>query len=102
VIQSLNILNAYPQVEENHSRPELIEEVIIKNIPWAYFDGASQGDPPKGGARGILYLTHCISFMGIGQESNNFCEMMTLKLLLQLAQEHGVCYLPVAPGRIYG
>jgi hypothetical protein len=49
-------------VEEKHSRHEPIEEVINKNIPWAYFDGASQGNPPKGGARGILHLSSTIVY----------------------------------------
>jgi ribonuclease HI len=32
-----------------------------------------------------------VSFkVGIGQETNNFYELMALKLILQLAQEHGV------------
>jgi len=56
-------------VEEKNSRHEIIKDVTNKNIPWAYFDGFSQGNPPKGGASGILYLssTHCISFnAGIG------------------------------------
>jgi hypothetical protein len=97
-IQSLNILNAYPRVEEKQKRHTLKEEVINKAIPRAYFDGASQGSPPKGGARGISYLSsnHCISFKaGIGQESNNYCELMELKLILQLAQEHGVSQLQI-------
>jgi hypothetical protein len=51
-IQSLNILNAYPQVEEKQKRKGTKEEVINKDIPWAYFDGASQGNPPKGGSEG--------------------------------------------------
>jgi hypothetical protein len=98
VIQSLNILNAYPWVEEKQKRHELKEEVINKAIPWAYFDGASQGSPPKGGVGGILYLSsnHCISFKaGIGQESNNYYELMALKLILQLAQEHGVSQIQI-------
>jgi hypothetical protein len=48
-IQSLNILNVYPQVEEKQKRPSRKVEVINTNIPWAYFDGASQVNPPIGG-----------------------------------------------------
>lgn len=50
--------------------------------PQGIFDGASQGNPIKGGAGGILYLSsnHSISFKaGIGQETNNFCQMMASK-----------------------
>jgi ribonuclease HI len=51
-------------VEEKQKRQGTIEEVINKDIPWAYFDGASQGHPPKGGFGGILYLStnHSIAF----------------------------------------
>jgi len=67
-----------------------MEEMINKNLPWVYFDGASQGTPPKGGVRIILYLSqnHSIKFKyGIGKESNDLCELMDLKLILKLAQE---------------
>jgi hypothetical protein len=43
-----------------------------------------QGDPPNGGAGGILYLldSHSLCFKaGIGQGRNNFSEMMALKLV---------------------
>jgi hypothetical protein len=41
VVQALNILNAYPQVQEKQISHNLKEEVINRDIPWAYFDGAS-------------------------------------------------------------
>ena len=36
---------------------KMVPPVINKEIPWAYFDGASQGNPPLGGLRGVLYLS---------------------------------------------
>jgi ribonuclease HI len=48
--------------------------------------------------RGILYLgsNHYILFkVGIGKETNNFYELTTLKLMLQLAQEYGVSQLQI-------
>lgn len=66
--------------------------------PQGIFDGASQGNPIKGGAGGILYLSsnHSISFKaGIGQETNNFCQMMALKLVLRLAKEFGVTHFQI-------
>jgi hypothetical protein len=54
-IQSINILNDYPMFEGKKKRPS-IKEVINMNIPWAHFDDTSQGKPPVGGSRGILYL----------------------------------------------
>jgi hypothetical protein len=68
-----NLVSKYTKcistVEEKQKRKGTKEEVINKDIPWAYFDGASQGNPPKGGSRGILYLSsnHSIAFkVGIG------------------------------------
>jgi hypothetical protein len=64
------------------------EEVINKDIPWAYFDGALQGSLLREDSGGILYLSsnHSISFkVGIGQETNNYCELMALKLVLRMA-----------------
>jgi hypothetical protein len=40
VIQTLNILNSYPHPHDKQNKHELKEEVINKDIPWAYFDGA--------------------------------------------------------------
>jgi hypothetical protein len=61
----------------------LVEVVINKYFPWDFFDGASQGTPPGGGARGILHLSqsHSVSFKeGNKSRKNNYCELMTLKL----------------------
>jgi ribonuclease HI len=57
-----------------------------------------KGIPPKGGSGGILYLSsnHSIYFKaGIGQETNNYCELMALKLVLRLAQEFGVSQIQI-------
>ena len=37
-------------------------EIIDKEGFWAYFDGVTQGDPPKGGVRVILYIFY-VSWM---------------------------------------
>jgi len=56
-----------------------------------FFYGVDQEDPPPmGGAGGILHLanTHSIDFSaGLGSATNNFSELVALKLLLQLAWE---------------
>jgi ribonuclease HI len=68
------------------------------DIPWAYFDDDSQWNPPIGGSRRIVYLfsNHNTTFKaGIGQETNNYFELMVLKLTLQLAQEYGVTQLRI-------
>jgi ribonuclease HI len=85
-------------MQEKHIPLMQGEVAINKNIPWDFFDVASWGNPSKGGSRGILYLysDHNISFKEkIGQETNKFCEMMALKLVLKLAQEFGVTQLQI-------
>jgi ribonuclease HI len=45
------------------------------DVPWDFFDGASQGNPPHGGVVGILHITkfHSISlFACIGTSTNNY------------------------------
>jgi ribonuclease HI len=47
---------------------------------------------------GILHIStkHSISFKaGVGQETNNYCELMALKLVLMLAQEFGVSHIQI-------
>jgi ribonuclease HI len=65
-----------------------IVEEINTDIPWAYFDGTTPGTPSRGGARGIIYfsINQSISFKArIGQQTNNYCELMALKLILMMA-----------------
>jgi hypothetical protein len=87
-----DLVSKYPKLvtmgRGETNRHNLIEEVINKALVWTYFDKPSQGNPPKGGVRGSLYLsfTHCISLKyDMGHESNNLYELMALKLLLQTA-----------------
>jgi hypothetical protein len=90
VVQDLNILNAFPQPQEKQSSLGHLKEIIDMKFHGTYFDGASQGTPPRGGVGGILFLSqnHSLKFKaGIGSETNNFCELMALKLVLKLAQE---------------
>jgi ribonuclease HI len=54
--------------------------------------------PPKGGTRGILHLspTHNISLMvGLGSNTNNLCEFMSLKLVLMLAREQRIYQIQI-------
>lgn len=58
-------------------------EVIILDIPWAYFDRAA----PQGlcGAGMVIHKNKNISFatsMGLASGANNFAELQTLKILL--------------------
>jgi len=63
------------------------------NFPCTYFNGASQGTPPRVGSRGIFFLSQnqSLKFKArSGMESNKFSELMVLKLDLKLAQESRV------------
>ena len=74
-------------------------ESIDFSFPWGYFDGSVVGDPKVCGARGILFFfpTNCyISFKaGLGHGTNNFVELLGLKLLLKLALENNITNLQV-------
>ena len=74
------------------------EEQIEKNIPWGYFDGASQDQQMTCGGGGVLYKTETHSFQfsaGLGRGTNNYAELMTLRLLMLFALEHGCLSLQV-------
>ena len=63
-----------------------------KSMPWDLFDG-------RGGTWGVIHLSnsHSINFkFGMGNGSNNFSELISLKLVLTLALEHGVAHLQVS------
>lgn len=64
---------------------------IDMSKPWGFFDGAAQHNICGGGA--LLYLseTHFFELLcGLGEGSNNFAELMSLKILLIFAVEKGV------------
>ena len=54
---------------------------INKEIPWAFFDGASQWEPPLGGAGAVIFFPSTkkmkIKF-ATGQASNNKAELSAL------------------------
>jgi len=63
---------------------------IDKTNPWGFFDGAAQNGLCGGGA--LLYLTDSHYFeisSCLGEGSNNFAEMMSIKMLLSFAYEKG-------------
>ena len=63
-----------------------------------FFDGASQGQAMKCGGGTILYLTDDHYFLfstGLGDGTNNFVELLTLKLLFLFYLEKGCLMLQV-------
>ena len=68
------------------------EELIDKDIPWGYFDGASQARQLSFGGGGVFYKSedHFFHFSaGLGRGSNNYAELMALRLLLLFTLEQG-------------
>lgn len=64
-------------------------EIIDRTISWAYFDGAAQSHRCGGGF--LLYLSdqhHYQIKMGLGEGTNNFAELITLRHLLHFALAH--------------
>ena len=76
----------------------VVNEQIDKEFAWGYFDGSTAGAPHICGASGILYLSdqHFFTFLvGLGLGTNNFAELLALKLLTTLALKQGVQSLQV-------
>jgi ribonuclease HI len=68
------------------------------NFLWGYFDGASSSDQTICGGGGCLHFTHAHYFTlkaGLGPGTNNYSELMALKLLLLFAIEQGCRTLQV-------
>lgn len=61
---------------------------LDKSIPWAFFDGAAQGTPMRCGVGGGLIFwddaNYISSRAGLGGGTNNYAELLALKLILLL------------------
>jgi ribonuclease HI len=63
----------------------VVEELVDHSKPWAYFDGASKNEGQICGEGVVLHMLASHSYnlkMGLGQGTNNFVEMMALKILV--------------------
>ena len=68
-------------------------EVIGKSLPWGYFDGLAAGEPRICGAGGLFFIAddHFFTFKaGLGSGTNNFAELLGLKLLLTLSLKNNI------------
>ena len=84
----LGLLSTFPQDKIVVRIRSVTKEVIDKYFPWGYFDGSTASDPKICGASDMLYISdgHYFSFKaGLGFGTNNFVELLGLKLLLTLA-----------------
>jgi ribonuclease HI len=89
--QGLSILSHFPQEKDIPAICINLPELIDSSNPWAYFDGASQNQLCGGGVVLFLSDNHFYKIkMGLGQGTNNYVELMALKLLLQFVGEKGV------------
>ena len=69
-------------------RRPVVQEVINREIPWGYFDGATRGDPVRCGGGVVFFLNeknylHIQAGFGVG--TNHFAELLALRLLLTKA-----------------
>jgi ribonuclease HI len=86
--KSIAILSSLSTPVERVKTRQFQEEDIDKTKPWGFFDGASQNNTCEGG--GILFLSdsHYFSLtFGLGMGTNNYAELMSLKLLIAFAIE---------------
>ena len=87
---SVGFFNSFPIHIRAARERRTLEVEIDRTSPWAFFDGAAQNNLCGGGA--VLYLTESHFFilsMGLGGGTNNFAELMSLKLLMMFAIEKG-------------
>jgi len=87
---AVGMFNAFPEHIRAAKQRRDLEVEIDRSAPWGFFDGAAQNNRCGGGA--ILYLSDAHYFVltsGLGEGSNNYAELMSLKLLLIFALDKG-------------
>jgi hypothetical protein len=92
VARSVALLPSFLSQSPRLSTRQPQEVVIDSSSPWGFFDGASQQNICGGG--GLLYLSashYFIMTFGFGPGTNNFAELLSLKLLIAFAIEKGCC-----------
>ena len=84
---SLGLLQSYPQDKIALNIRNVVEESIDKTYAWGYFDGSAARDPKICGAGGKIFISYDHYFYfkaGLGPGTNNFAELVALKLILSL------------------
>jgi len=90
-VKSISISSAFRQKPRPVRTKNLSIIEIEKSRPWGFFDGASQNNLCGGGA--VLFLSDNHYFkiaIGLGEGSNNYAEILSLKLLLAFATEQNI------------
>lgn len=93
----LAIYDLIPDVISVHRPRNISPRELDHCLPWACFDGASlAGGKCKGGT--VLYLNKNYFFKlqsGLGRGTNNYTELLSLKLVLLFATEKGCRQLQI-------
>ena len=87
---SVGFFKSFPEHIRTVREHRNVTLALDKTLPWAFFDGAAQNNFCGGGA--VLFLTDSHFFilsLGLGGGTNNFAELMSLKMLLMFALENG-------------
>ena len=66
---------------------------INREIPWAFFDEASQGEPPLGGVGAVIHVTSKRKIMikyAMGQATNSKAELSALWATMKLAYSNQI------------
>jgi len=72
------------------------ELAIDNSKPWGFFDGAAQNDICGGGSLLYLFDSHFYELtIGLGVGTNNYAELLSMKLLLIFVVEKGCRNLSV-------
>jgi len=93
---SVGLYNSFPDRIRAGRVRRIAALDIDRSLPWAFFDGAAQNNLCGGGA--VLFLSDSHYFamsLGLGGGTNNFAELMSLKLLLMFALEKGCTSLNI-------
>ena len=67
-------------------------EDIDKSFPWGFFNGVAWGNPTICGGGGVFYLSYEHFFqiqLGLWDGTNNYAELMALRILLLFPLEWG-------------
>ena len=79
-----------PNISEHQDRGRLWKWKLTKQCPGFFFYGATQNNTCGGRALLFLIETHFYELVAsLGEGSNNFAELMSLKLLLVFAAKKG-------------
>ena len=86
----MGLYNSFPENNRPGRARRILALDIDRSLPWAFFDGAAQYNMFGGGAVLFLFDSHFFAMsLGLGGGTNNFAELMSLKLLLMFALETG-------------